>query len=158
MKFDSVMRVTVQPDDPASPDVRALIAQLDAYQLSLYPAESNHLLPIESLKKPHVTFLTARLEDARIAACGAFVNHGTYAEIKRMFVAPEFRGRGLGRRILQELEARVRQAGLTLVRLETGIRHNEALGLYEKAGYRRCPRFGEYPDDPLSVFMEKELA
>jgi putative acetyltransferase len=149
--------VTVQVEDPASPEIGNLIAQLDAYQLSLYPAESNHLLPIETLRQSHVTFLTARMDDGRVAACGAFVNHGRYAEIKRMFVTPEFRGRGLGRRLLNELEARIRAAGLELVRLETGIRHDEALGLYEKAGYRRCGRFGEYPDDPLSVFMEKDL-
>jgi putative acetyltransferase len=75
-----------------------------------------------------------------------------------MFVLPAFRGLKLGRRILEELESRIRATGVKMARLETGVAQPEALGLYEKAGYRRCGPFGEYPEDPLCVFMEKELA
>jgi putative acetyltransferase len=148
--------ITFEPADPASPHARALIAQLDAYQTALYPAESNHLLPMEALQEPNVTFLLARVEGV-VAACGAFVHQGDYAEIKRMYVLPAFRGLKLGRRILDELEARIRAAGLALARLETGVSQPEALGLYEKAGYVRRGPFGDYPDDPLSVYMEKGL-
>jgi putative acetyltransferase len=149
--------ITVRVDDPTSPESRELIARLDEYQQGLYPAESNHLLPVEALRQPEVIFLTASV-DGRVAGCGAFVRRGQeYAEIKRMFVLPQFRGLGLGRRLLDEIESMIRAAGLTLARLETGVRQPEALGLYEKAGYRRRDRFGDYPDDPLSVFMEKEL-
>jgi putative acetyltransferase len=149
--------ITVQPDDPASPEARTLIEQLDEYQRDLYPLASNHLLPVEALRRPGVTFLTVRV-DGRVAGCGTFVNQGgEYAEIKRMFVVPEFRGLQLGRRLLEELEARMRASGLTLARLETGIHQPEALRLYEKAGYRRRGPFGDYAENPLSVFMEKEL-
>jgi putative acetyltransferase len=149
--------ITLQVEDPALADVRELIGQLDAYQASLYPMESNHLLPVEALRHPDVTFLTVRV-DGRIAGCGAFVNrNGEYAEIKRMFVAPAYRGWRIGRRLLEELESRIRAAGLVLARLETGVAQPEALRLYEKAGYRRRGPFGEYPDDPLCIFMEKEL-
>src|SRR5438876_11702622 len=113
--------LTLQPDDPASPEARKLIEQLDRYQEDLYPPESNHLLSVAALREPNVTFITARMDD-RVAGCGAFVNHdGAYAEIKRMFVLPEFRGLKIGRRILEELESRARAAGLKQALLETGI-------------------------------------
>ena len=146
--------ILIATADPA--EAGALIRQLDAYQASLYPAESNHLLPVESLRQPNVTFLVARV-DGQVAGCGAFVRHAEYAEIKRMFVSPEFRGLKLGRRLLEEIESRIRSTGLTLARLETGVSQPEALRLYESAGYVRCDPFGEYREDPLSVFMEKHL-
>ena len=95
--------------------------------------------------------------DDAVAGCGAFVHCGDYAELKRMYVLPEFRGLELGRRILAELETHIRAAGLVVARLETGIAQPEALGLYERSGYVRCAPFGGYADDPLSVFMEKRL-
>jgi putative acetyltransferase len=147
--------IVIAPADPAG--AADLIRELDAYQASLYPAESNHLLPLESLRQANVTFLVARVEGA-IAGCGAFVRHADYAEIKRMFVSPHFRGLKLGRRLLEEIETRIRAHGLTLARLETGISQPEALGLYASAGYVRCGPFGDYQEDPLSVFMEKRFA
>ena len=149
--------ITVLPDDPGSPPARLLLEQLDRHLTGLYPPESNHLLSVEALRRPEVTFLTARLGD-QVVGCGAFVNRGgEYAEVKRMFVLTAVRGLGVGRRILEELESLIRAAGLGLARLETGVRQPEALRLYEKAGYRRRGPFGEYLDDPLSVFMEKDL-
>ncbi len=149
--------VLIQIGDPASPAARELIERLDILMSSLYPAESNHLLSVEALRQPNVTFLTAGV-DGEVAGCGAFVNQGgEYAEIKRMFVLPEFRGLKLGRRILEELENRARVSGLALARLETGIHQPEALLLYERAGYQRCGPFGDYSEDPLSIFMEKKL-
>ena len=149
--------ILIQIDDPASPAARELIERLDILMSSLYPAESNHLLSIEALRQPNVTFLTAGV-DGDVAGCGAFVNQGgEYAEIKRMFVLPEFRGLKLGRRILEELENRARASGLAFARLETGIHQPEALLLYERAGYQRRGPFGDYSEDPLSIFMEKKL-
>jgi len=152
-----VQHVTVQVSDPATVEARRLIAKLDEYLSDLYPAESNHLLSVEALQQPGVTFLLARV-DGQAIGCGAFVNRGgEYAEVKRMFVLPEFRGLKVGWRILDELESRARDAGLALARLEAGVSQPQALQLYERAGYWRCGRFGDYPDDPLSVFMEKRL-
>jgi putative acetyltransferase len=150
--------ITVIVDDPASGDACNLLAQLDGYQTSLYPSESTHLLSVAALRQPNVTFLTAWV-DGRAAGCGAFVNQGgEYAEIKRMFVVPEFRGLRLGRRLLEELESLIRASGLRCARLETGVAQPEALRLYEKAGYQRRGPFGDYSEDPLSVFMEKKWA
>jgi putative acetyltransferase len=149
--------VLIQIDDPASPAARELIERLDRLMAGLYPAESNHLLPVEALKQHGVTFLTATV-DGEVAGCGAFVNQsGEYAEIKRMFVLPEFRGLKLGFRILEELENLARISGLEFARLETGIHQPEALLLYERAGYQRRGPFGDYSEDPLSIFMEKKL-
>src|SRR5262245_2690147 len=101
MLYNYCMRhILVQTDDPASPAARELIERLDKLLTSLYPAESNHLLSVEALRQPNVTFLTTSV-NGEVAGCGAFVNQdGEYAEIKRMFVLPEFRGMKLGRRIL----------------------------------------------------------
>ncbi len=151
------MDPAIQIGDLDDPAVHALIGQLDRYQEALYPSASNHLLPLDSLRRANVVFLTATV-DGRLAGCGAFVNQdGAYAEIKRMYVLPELRGLKLGRRLLEDIEGRALAAGLTLARLETGIRQPEALGLYERAGYQRCSPFGDYSEDPLSVFMEKRL-
>jgi putative acetyltransferase len=149
--------VRIRVEDPGSPAASELIVQLDGYLAGLYPADSNHLLSVEALRQPNVTFLTASVDGA-VAGCGAFVNQdGEYAEVKRMFVLPGFRGLKLGRRILEELETRARASGLELARLETGVHQSEALLLYQKAGYQRRGPFGDYSEDPLSIFMEKKL-
>ncbi len=67
------------------------------------------------------------------------------------------RGLGIARRLLEALEARAKAAGIGVLRLETGIYQPEAIGLYERAGYVRRGPFSDYPDDPLSIFMEKRL-
>jgi putative acetyltransferase len=80
-----------------------------------------------------------------------------YGEIKRMFVDFLMRGQGLGRALLEAIETWARTEGLDVLRLETGVRNNEAVALYERAGYKRCGPFGDYQPDPLSIFMEKQL-
>ena len=81
-----------------------------------------------------------------------------YAEIKRMYVRPAFRGRGLGRLMLEHLVAHARAQGLSVVRLETGIHQREAIALYESSGFRRIGPFGPYTDDPVSRCYEKTIA
>jgi putative acetyltransferase len=152
-----MQQLTIVADDPALPEVRQLIEELDAFLFALYPPESNHLLPVDALRQANVTFLTARIRD-RVIGCGALVNHdGEYGELKRMFVLPEFRGLRIGRLILDELESRARASELPLIRLETGVSQHNALTLYENAGYRRIGPFGEFHEDPLCVYMEKQL-
>jgi putative acetyltransferase len=136
---------------------RALIAQLDAYLQALYPAESNHLVPVDSLRGPDVVFLVARL-GTDVVGCGALVDRaGQYGELKRMYVRPDRRGAGVGRAILAALAAQARARGLRTLRLETGNAQPEALALYERAGFERCDPFGPYRDDPLSLFLELDL-
>lgn len=148
---------TLAAETPDQPEVHALLAASDAYAASLYPAESNHLVDVATLLAPGVHFVVARV-DGRAVGCGALVpREPSAAELKRMFVHPEARGFGIGRRVLQALESHARATGLRVLRLETGIRQPEALGLYRAAGFVDVPAFPPYAPDPLSVFMEKRL-
>jgi putative acetyltransferase len=143
--------------DPREPALRKLIEDLDRYQQSLYPPESNHLLDIETLARPEMHFFACRV-DGEIAGCGGVWMHGSYAEVKRVYVNPARRGLGLAKKVMAALEAEALAHGAAIARLETGIHQPEALGLYRALGYRDCGAFGDYPaDDPLSVFMEKSL-
>ena len=149
--------IEIRSLDPRSKNARELIEELDDYQFSLYPAESNHLEPIAELSKPHVQFIGAFREDI-LLGCGAikFVD-AEYGEIKRMFVRSEARGLGVGREILRALEKTAEREGLQLIRLETGVLQTTAIRLYERSGYRRREPFGRYSHDPWSLFMEKRL-
>lgn len=89
-------------------------------------------------------------------ACGALQDASAQlgvgvGELKRMFVRPHARGRGLSRLVLAELEHLARESGLGRLVLETGVRQPEAVGLYRSAGYRRIPDYGEYIEEPTSV-------
>jgi putative acetyltransferase len=135
-----------------------LIEKLDTYLEGLYPPESNHLLDIEGLAGADVRFFVARREDGVALGCGAIrIDPAGYGEVKRMYVAPEARGRRLGVRLLRHVEEEARRAGLTCLRLEVGIHQPEALGLYHAEGYRPCEPFASYVEDPLSIYMEKPL-
>ena len=140
-----------------------LIGELDAYLDPLYPKESQHGYSIEKLVAQRVEFFVL-YEDEAPTACGGvqFFDDSTqtgesYGEIKRMYVRPEFRGRGYAKELLNHLEELSAARGFSKVRLETGISQPEAIGLYERNGYYEIPPFGDYWDDPLSFFYEKTL-
>ena len=80
-----------------------------------------------------------------------------YGEVKRMFVRPAFRGRGIGVAMLDHLAEYVRERQIKLLRLETGIYQTNAIALYERWGFQRRPPFGEYREDPNSVYLEKRV-
>ena len=143
--------------DPDSPDVQAMIAVSDAYYLNLYPAESNHLESSDDLKKSSVLFVGCRIDGELVASGAAKVmqDDGNYAEIKRVFVLDEYRGKGLSNRIMRFLETELQNRGVSLFRLETGVKQPAALSLYRKLGYVECGPYGSYGPDPHSVFMEK---
>ena len=149
--------LTIRIEPPDQPDVQRMIEALDAQMTALYPPESNHLLDIAALSDPAVTFLVVRDAEAAVG-CGALLRDPRgWGEVKRMYVRPEQRGRGIGRRVLAEFEAIARNAHLPLLRLETGIHNMDAITLYRGAGFTECPAFGDYAPDPLSVFMEKRV-
>lgn len=151
----------INTESPDQPEVRDMLARLDAYCASLYPAESNHLMDIASLMRGDVLFLVARDVDGAAVGCAALVRHDAegegYGEIKRMFVDEAKRGLGTGRKLLEHIAMFAAMSGLRTLKLETGIHQPEALALYERAGFVRCRPFGDYQPDPLSVFMEKRL-
>jgi putative acetyltransferase len=149
--------LTIRPADPASPDCRLLIEELDRIQAALYPAENNYLDSIDELQKPNCLFLAAYLNE-KVVGCGALkIVDGAYGELKRMYVAATHRRRGIGQRLLEALEIHSVASGAMLVRLETGVRQPEALALYRRNGYKETGPFGEYSDSALNIFMEKQL-
>lgn len=150
--------LTIAPETPDQPEVRALLEASHAYHADLYPAESNHMLAVEELVGDHIDFLVAR-DGGRAVGCGALVRHDDgWGEIKSMWVDPSIRRGGIGRRLLEALEGRAAEAGVQVVRLETGIHQPEAIGLYRRTGYVDREPFAGYGPDPLSLFMEKRLA
>ena len=144
-------------ESPRQPEVVALIADLDAYQDTLYPAEARYALDLDSLARPEVLFAVAREAGGEAVGCGAIVFGDAYGELKRLYVRPEARGRGAARRIVEFLESTARAQGCDALVLETGPYQPEALAFYARQGYGRCGPFGDYPDHPLSVFMRKRL-
>jgi len=146
--------MNIEKIDPQKAEL--LIDELDKYQQSLYPPESNHLDSIKVLRKPNVIFLGA-IEGENVLAIGAVKMFSGYGEIKRVYVPPEQRGKGLAKSIMRELEKRLVDQGIFTARLETGIYQKEAISLYKALGYVKRPPFGEYSNDPLCVFMEKTL-
>ena len=147
--------MNIKLETPNQPEVVALIDLLDAYQLSLYPPESVYALDMNSLLQPNVLFAVARNVDGAAVGCGAMVVTPAYGEVKRMFVHPAARGQGVAQRLLGKLEAEALARGCRQFMLETGPSQPEAIGLYQRLGYTVRGPYGDYRDDPLSVFMEK---
>ena len=151
------MPTEITPERPDTPDAIALIAELDATLDVLYPRESRHGYAVEKLIAEGVAFFVIR-HDAVPAGCGGVQLYGTeYGELKRMYVRPRFRGSGLAAALLFRLTAHARDHGIRVLRLETGIHQLAAIRFYEREGFTRIGPFGEYTDDPLSRYYEKQL-
>jgi putative acetyltransferase len=148
--------LTIAVERAEREDVRTLLQIVSSWSAELYPRESRHGLDLAAYERPDVTLLVAR-EGGVALGCGAYQLQGDgSAELKSMFVVPQARGRGVGQAILAAIEHALRGRVATL-RLETGVKQQPAIRLYEAAGFRRCGPFGSYRDDPLSIFMEKPL-
>jgi putative acetyltransferase len=155
----SLPDVQIRNLDPADPAALRLIEASDEYMAALYPAESIHSESASALGRPGTSFFGTYVgqELAGCAAAKVRGDDGTYGEIKRLFVAERYRGKGLAKTLVQHIEAHLAASGIQIVRLEAGIRQPEALGLYRSLGYVERDAFGGYAPDPLSVFMEKRL-
>ena len=148
--------IVTRPIDPTSEAAVGLIAVLDTYLSTLYPAASTHPLPLTSFLEPGGVFLGAFDGDRLVGCCGYVLRPG-YAELKRLYVRAEVRGGGIAYRLLADLEELARAAGVRALRLETGVSQADAIRVCERAGFVECGAFGDYRPDPLSVFMEKRL-
>jgi GNAT superfamily N-acetyltransferase len=152
------MATEIVTASPGSTDAVALVAELDAHLGSHgYPQASRHGYSVEKLRREAVAFFVIRCEGTA-AGCGGVQLFGTeYAELKRMYVRPSFRGKGLGRSMLAHLAEYARQRGAPILRLETGIYEEAAIGFYQSFGFRRRLAFGAYREDPFSLYFEKAL-
>jgi GNAT superfamily N-acetyltransferase len=143
----------------ATEAAQALAAALEAELLGRYEGMpgSGGLPEPGVFQPPRGAFLVGR-EDGVAVACGGVCRYdNTTAEVRRMYVVPAARGRGLSRRLLAALEDEARKLGYETVRLETGNRQTEAIGLYTSAGYSGIERYGPFADDERSVCFEKRL-
>lgn len=143
-----------------SDDARALADAQQAEMRTLYEGEADTgpLREAAMFIEPHGVFILLRDDDDVAVACGGIAPFDEErCELKRMYVVPEQRGRGLGRRVLDELEAEARRLGYRSIVLETGDRQQEALGLYVAAGYERIPCYPPYDARALSLCFEKGL-
>jgi putative acetyltransferase len=151
----------VRRSDLGSQAAGTLIGRLNAELSAAYPEPgATHFgLRAEEVARGRGAFLVA-FDGETPVACGAvrLLEDGD-AEIKRMFVAPEMRGRGVGAAVLRALEAEARKLRARRIILETGIRQTAAIALYERKGFERIPAYGEYVNSPAtSVCMGKDLA
>jgi putative acetyltransferase len=151
------MPAVITPERPDAPDAVLLIQELDALLEPLYPSESRHGFSVQKLIDDGVAFFVLR-DDGVPAACAGIKLFGTeYGEIKRMYVRPQYRGKGFGKRMLERLADYARERGVTLLRLETGIHQHEAIALYERMGFERIKPFGPYREDPVSRCYERRI-
>jgi len=142
-----------------SAELGVLVSELDAFQNTLYPAESNHLLDLTAINDESVRCVIVHDENGYPAGCGAIYLQGhASAEIKRMYIRPAYRGKKLGEEIIAYLERLAVVSDCRLLQLETGIHQQAAINLYQKCGYQLCEPFPPYKEDPLSVFMQKRLS
>lgn len=138
-------------------EVATLVAELTAELEANYDKSQCHGLSLDAIFQPHIQFFLAR-ENGVAVGCGGIAFFDGFAELKRMYVRPEDRGRGIANVILDQLVIVARAEGYSEVRLETGDVQHAAIRFYERAGFTRCPIFSPYDQlDPhrvaTSVFM-----
>lgn len=149
----------IRREEITSSVAQEVIGALNAELEQRYPEDGANFfrLDADEVADGRGAFLVAYI-DGRPVGCGAVRrNEPGVAEIKRMYILPEARGRGIGRLVLDELEAVARQLGVHRLVLETGPRQPEALALYRRAGFVEIPLFGEYVGAEFSVCMAKDL-
>lgn len=151
------MTLSITRESPDQAAVLDLLRQADARVAGLYPAEDRRGLDIAALLAPNIRFFVVRRGDAVLGCGGYAVDGAGAAELKRIFVVPAARGLGVGWALLDTLETEAGREGVRLMRLETGVKSAEAIGLYRRFGYRETGPFGAYGPDPSSVFMGKAL-
>ena len=159
MNNGNTVRIEAAP--AATAELRTLVDELETLLSAEYPPEQQHGLSLDAIFQPHIRFFLARLRGAAVG-CGGVALFSDFAEVKRMYVRDVARGQGVADAILARIEVEVRDAGLSLLRLETGERQVAAMRFYARAGFRRCQAFGDYtlmsPQSiATSVFFEKRI-
>jgi ribosomal protein S18 acetylase RimI-like enzyme len=152
--MEEINILNVSPDDP---ELGKLIEKLDRYLNSLYPADE--IFPVD-FDDPEVdsTFFVIAYRNDKPIGCGAIRPLSeTEVELKRFYVEPQFRRKGIAFQMLTFLENRARESNFKAIRLETGDKQQEAINFYKKHGYYEIEKFGEYVDCPSSICFEKSL-
>jgi len=151
------MRIEI--DDLTRPQVLALLNEHLTNMYELSPPESVHALDVSKLRGSDITFWTV-WEDSELLGCGALKELSpTHGEVKSMRTPQKMRRRGAGRAVLTHIVGVARERAYRLLSLETGSAEAflPAQKLYESFGFTYCGPFGDYKDDPNSVFMRLRL-
>ena len=154
------MAVAIASETPLQDDVRAMVAALNAHLIPLSPREFQFQLTVEQMAGPDTVLFVARDGAGRAVGMGALKVHDeTFGEVKRMYTEPATRGSGVGRSLLEAIEAAARKRGLQSLKLETGGTpgFEDTWAVYERCGFSRCGVFADYPDTEFNVFYEKKL-
>lgn len=149
----------VEPDDPARPDVFALLEEHLRHMHALSPPDSVHALDVSGLQQPGITFWSVR-DGTTLLGCGALKElDPEHGEVKSMRTPQALRRRGAGRLMLSHIVEEARRRGYRRLSLETGSMEafRPAWRLYESFGFRPCGPFADYRPDPHSVFMTLTL-
>jgi len=148
--------IAIKRTQSTDPDFKLLVKELDA-GLRIVNGEMMDVYDQHNIIESLATVVIAYQDDTPIG-CGCFKPFDQDAvEIKRMFVRPAARGKGISAMVLKELESWAHSLGFKYTVLETGSRQVEALGLYNKAGYTSIPKYGPYVNLPDSICLRKEL-
>jgi len=151
---------TIAAETPLQDDVRAMVAELNAYMIPLTPREFQFQLTVEQMAEPGVTVFVARDEARGAVGMASLKRHDAeLGEVKRMFTVPAVRGKHVGSALLQRVEQLGREHGLRRLVLETGEApgFEPAWRIYERNGFARCGAVLDYPDSGWSRFYEKML-
>ena len=153
------MSIIIKAADLDTPEFHALIETHAELMLSLSPPGSCHFLPMDGLRAPDVTVWEIRDGEALVGCGGLKELSGEHGEIKSMHTLQAKRGSGLGRKMLEHVLSEARRRGYQRLSLETGSTEGfkPARTLYQSCGFEICPPFGDYAEDPHSVFMTRPL-
>ena len=149
----------IRRDDVRRPDIAALLDEHLRHMFSLSPPESCHALTVDGLRQPDVTFWSVR-QDGELLGCGALKElDPAHGEIKSMRTAAGHLRKGVAARVLTHIIDEARRRSYKRLSLETGAMEEfrPAQKLYERFGFTYCRPFGDYVEDPNSVFMTLRL-
>jgi len=142
--------------DSANEDFRFLVSLLDE-ELAKRDGDE-HAFYHQFNKIENLNQVIIAYANEKPVGCGAFKNYKPQVvEIKRMFVLPGHRGKGIAGQILQQLEFWAAEFNNSTCILETGKKQPEAIALYRKSGYKIIPNYGQYENVENSVCMEKKI-
>ncbi|WP_348823243.1 GNAT family N-acetyltransferase [Flavobacterium aestuarii] len=146
----------IQRTTAENKDFRKLVVLLDQFLAEL--DGEDHAFYAQFDKLDNIKNAVVCYEGNKVAGCGAFKKFDTdTVEIKRMFVHPDFRGKGIASAVLKELELWASENNYSCCVLETGTNNPKAIALYQKSGYEIIPNFGQYENVETSVCLKKQL-
>ena len=149
----------IRIDDLRGPEVAQILTDHLQDMYSVSPPESVHALDLEKLRKPEITFWSV-WDGEQLAGCGAIKQlDATHAEIKSMRTAHAYRGKGVAVKIMEHILSVAAERNYQRLSLETGPQDffAPARKLYAGFGFEYCGPFGDYQEDPYSVFMTRSL-